>query len=210
MATRRWSNKQGRYVTVENTERKRKSELIKAAVEARGLRASPNYRDDTYLTVSQKGWEVDLEWPRPAFVNKNGRAIPAYEPLVWGSVREDSFDELLAVFTDDLRYAQYVCNNRVRDLSVAQSEASYANNNARCAYERACVEQVTGRLAEGVTSQRLIELAAARSLTEAEFIEAHTKYLETQRRVSEYFAAMPQTVEEARAYLAALNIGEGG
>jgi hypothetical protein len=99
MATRRWSSKQRRYVTVENTERQRKSDAILAAVQARGLQPQQNYRDDTYLRVGGGEWRVEL----PCRSKQNER------PYLTGSVHANSFEELLATFTDDLLFARAGC-----------------------------------------------------------------------------------------------------
>lgn len=193
-----------------SAERQRKSALIKAAVEARGLRAETNWRDNTYLHVGGGNWEVCLRYPRTVDVDGNPVDDP-YDPPIYGNVVAESFDGLLALFTDDERYADYVYTN-CRQYKRLGEECRIANTAYNCAlreygvaHVRALRDDLEG-LTGGLSGSIALAATAERKVAE----QAYGAYRRAKAAFDDYMAARPTTPEAARAYLTTLGVGKGG
>lgn len=188
MARRQWSSKQGKYITVENVERNRKSALIVAAVRARGLQPRQNYRDDTFLFVGKGVWEVQMDYDREGYLQ--------------GSIRAESFDDLLATLTDDLRFARHVYQHctTFNALADALRGADYDLATRKKHYGQAVVDLAMGKL-EGVDAPTLRDRDNRAIDAEARLISAFDAQRDARAAFDAYMAAMPQDEDAARAYL---------
>lgn len=177
-------------------ERQRKTDALNEAMGKRGYAIS-TWRG---LSANAGGWQCEIVplkgSPDPLKVGGYGRLV-----------REASYEDLLALFTEDLLWAQHIYRQRSENLDDKACALAYAERQARAEYERACVFLAVTRC-DNPTSQGLVRASERREEAEGKFIEAHRATEAARRKVEEYLGAMPSTDEEARAYLASLEKGE--
>jgi hypothetical protein len=180
-------------------ERQRKNDLIVAAARARGLALYGGYRD--VLRVGGGHWAVEVAPARP------GARRPACLGPHYVTLQRDSFEELLALVTDDVEWASYLYGRQV--LGPAQDKARQATRNEyrqQREYADTCLDCRLYEWAldagdDGYTVAGLTEAHDRIARAVVDLRAAWETRREAARLVAELEAGTPTTDEEATDWL---------
>jgi hypothetical protein len=181
-------------------ERQRKNDLLVAATRERGLTLYQGYKGA--LTVGGGRWEVEVTPGRPGEQRPAGLATR--HTLI---ISRATFDDLLALFTDDVTWAGYLYGRQV--LGPAQEAlrvASRTEYRQQREYADTCLDCRLYQWAldagdDGYTVAGLTEAHNRIARAVVELRAAWETRREAARLVAELEAGTPTTPEAARTWL---------